>query len=59
MGVAGSGLDLGVTEEFSDHRQVLADDKAPAGKGMSQVMNADIVEPGGFADPAPRVLQVL
>lgn len=59
MGVAGGGLGLGVAERFSGLRQVLTDGQAPAGKGMSQVMDADIVEPGGFADPAPTVLKVL
>ena len=34
MGVTGGSLDLGVSEQFSDHGQTLADQQPAAGEGL-------------------------
>ena len=39
MGVAGRRLDLAVTEQLADHRQVLAERKGPAGEGMAKIVD--------------------
>ena len=58
MGVTGGSLDLGVSEQFSDHGQTLADQQPAAGETVPQVMNSYIVEPGARADTPPGMLHV-
>ena len=45
VGVAGGGLNLGVTQELADHGQALADQQTATGEGMAQVVDTDIVYP--------------
>ena len=58
MGVTGGCLHLGVSQQFSDHWQTLADQQPAAGERMPQVMNSYIVEPGARTDTPPGMLQV-
>ena len=58
MGVTGGCLHLGVSQQFSDHWQTLADQQPAAGETVSQVMNSYIVERGARADAPPGMLQV-
>ena len=58
MGVTSGSLDLGVSEQFSDHWQTLADQQPAAGETMPKVMDADVFEIGTRPDAAPRVLKV-
>ena len=58
MGVTGGSLHLGVSQQFSDHWQTLADQQPAAGERVPQVMNSYIVERGARADAPPGMLQV-
>ena len=56
--VARGGFDPAVTEEPADDRQALAERERPRGKGMTDVMDANVVEPGPRADGLPRPVDV-
>lgn len=58
MGIAGGGLNLGVAEQFPDHRQSLAVGHRHRGEGVAQIMDADIVDAGALADALPWRLDV-
>ena len=58
VGVAGGGLNLGVTQELADHGQAFADEQSTAGKAMPQIVYSHIVEPRPSPDAPPGVLQV-
>ena len=55
--VSCGGLDLGVAEELGDHRQALAERQGAARVGVAQVVDADVVETGAGAHPAPGLEQ--
>ena len=54
--MAGGCLYLRMTKESPDRRQTFAERQRPAGKRMSKVMNAHILQPGALADAPPRPL---
>ena len=43
MRIPGSGLDLSMSEQLSDHRQTFSDEQTATGKGMPQVMDAHVI----------------
>ena len=57
VGVPRGRLYLRVTEELTDHRQALPEGERPRGEAVSQVMQADVFEPGLLADDLPRCVQ--
>ena len=50
VGVARRRLDVAVTEQLADDRQGLAERERTGRKAVSDVMDADVVEPGPCAD---------
>ena len=58
MSVSGGGLDLGVSEQLSNHGQTLADQQPAAGEAVSQVVNPHVVKLGPRSDTPPGMLQV-
>ena len=59
MGVTGGSLDLGVSEQFSDHWQTLADQQPAAGERVPQIVKAHAAQVGFRTDPAPEPVQPL
>lgn len=49
-------LDLGVAEQFSDHREALAEGQAPRSEGVAQIVDPHILHRGQLADALPRML---
>ncbi len=47
-----------MAEELADHWQALAERYGTRGKGMSEVVDADVVKAGALADAPPGMLQV-
>ena len=47
-----------MTEQVADHRQPLAERQRAGSERMSQVMKADVFEPGLLAHAVPRVVEV-
>ena len=45
-------------QQFSDHRQAFADDKAAAGEGMPKVVEPHIVKSGRFSNAPPGMLKI-
>ena len=58
MRIARRGLDLGVSEEFPDHRKALSEGQGARRKAVSQVMDSHVVEVRAGADAAPGVLEI-
>lgn len=58
MRVAGCGLQLRVTKQFADEGEPLSHGYALGGKGMPEIVDPDVIEPGCLSDPTPRPLQV-
>ncbi len=58
MGVAGGRLDVTVAEQLPDYRQGLAERQGPGRKGMSEIVNSYIFQPGALADAPPGSLQI-
>ena len=56
--IARGRLDPAVTEEAADDRQALAERQRPRGKAVSDVMDANVTEPGPRADALPRPVDV-
>ena len=47
-----------VSEQIANHRQALAERQRAGGERVSQVMQADVFEPGVLADAVPGVVEV-
>ena len=58
MGVASGGLNLGMAQQLSDHRQPLAKCEGPRGKAMAEVVDAHVVEFRFLPYTPPGVLKV-
>ena len=58
MGVPRRGLDLRVAEELADHRQALTRRHGSGGKGVAQVVDADVLDPRTGTDALPEGLQI-
>ena len=58
MGIARRRLHLCVTEEFSDHRKPVAGRHGGRGEGVTQIVDAHILDTGPFADSPPWWLEV-
>ena len=56
MRIARRGLDLGVSEQFPDHRKALSEGQSAGREAVTQVMDSHVVKVGSGADAAPRVL---
>ena len=54
MGVARGGLNLRVTEQLVDHWKAFAEGQSAGRKGVTEVMDSDIVELRAGADAAAR-----
>ena len=57
MGVAGGGLHLVVPEQLPDHRKALAHQQPAAGKGVPQVMDAQVPDARALQNEVPRAVQ--
>ena len=51
-------LHLRVTEQLADHREAFAKGQRTRRRGMSEVVNSYLLEPGPLADAPPRPLQI-
>ena len=58
MGIAGGGLGLFVPQQRADDGQAEAVARSNGGKGMAQVVQADVVQASAGPDTAPGFLQV-
>ena len=58
MSVAGSGLHLGMSQQFADHGQAFPKRQRTGGKAVAEVMNSNIVKLGPCPDASPGVLQI-
>ncbi|AQS85475.1 hypothetical protein A0U92_12565 [Acetobacter aceti] len=47
-----------MTQQFPDHDQILAEFQRIGRKGMAEIVNADILQPGFLSDAPPRLLQI-
>ena len=57
MGVARGRLDIAVLEQLAGHRQGLAERKCPGRKGMSKVMQPDVIESGPGPNGLPNMVE--
>ena len=53
MGVAGGALDVGVAQQLADHAQALAGGESTRGIGVSEVVDAHVVETGVGTQAVP------
>ena len=58
MGVSRGRLDLRVSQQFTDHRQALAERQRAGSERVTEVVNSHPVESGAGSDTPPGVLQV-
>lgn len=58
MGIVRGGLDLSLAEQLSNHHQILPLFEGIRSKRVAQIVNANIVEFGAFAEPSTRALHV-
>ena len=58
MGVTRSGLNLGVTEEFPNHRQTLTERQGLRSKAVPEVMKPDVLKPGARPYAVPVAVEV-
>ena len=58
MGVPRRRLDVAVTEQLADYRQGLPERERTGRKGVSEVVNSPIFQPGAPTDAPPRLLKV-
>jgi len=58
VGIAGGGLDLAVAEQFADHRQPLPTADSDRGKGMTKIVDMDVLDGSALADTLPWRLEV-
>lgn len=58
MGIAGSCLNLRVTEELANHWQAFAAKDTIRGEGVPQIMDANVVQTGGRPNAAPWMLKI-
>jgi uncharacterized protein (DUF433 family) len=59
VGVPRRRLHLGVPEQLADHRQALAGRDRGRGEGVTEVVDAGVLEAGAGAEPLPERLQVI
>lgn len=58
VGISGGGLYLSMPQQLADHRQILAELQRVGGEGMTQIVDAEIIQPGLLAQPAPGLLHI-
>src|SRR6516162_455066 len=58
MRVAAGGLRLAMPKQSADHRQAVTGRDEKRGEAVPQIVNAQIGEASGFADPLPAALDV-
>jgi len=58
MGIARRRLHLSMPQQLADHRQILAELQRVGGEGMTQIVDAEIIQPGLLAQPAPGLLHI-
>ena len=54
VGISGGGLDLAVAEQFADHGKPLAVGHRDRGEGVTQVVDAHVLNSGALANALPR-----
>ena len=58
MGVSCCCLNLRVSKQFSYHRPPFADQKSAGREGMTEIVDAHIIQSGSLANTLPWVLKV-
>ena len=58
MGIPRRRLNLRVSKQFTDHRQPFANEQPAGGEGVAEIVNAHIVQSGGFPNATPWMLKI-
>lgn len=58
MGVARRSLNLGVSKQFTDHRQPFANEQLAGCECMAQIVNAYVAQFRSFPDATPGMLKI-